>query len=81
MKFKRLLCVLLCASILALSSCGIPSREYREGQKKGWWPYHEQDFPNTKWVCRELDLYFSNFTGNDPMIGEYVSNEETYRLY
>ena len=78
-KCRSAVCFLLCFCLLFLSGCG-PSLAWQRGKKQGLYP-ETKDFPNTKWVCRELDLYFCMFAnGERKMIGEYVNEGKSYRV-
>ena len=86
MKLKSLLslCMLLCVCILLLCSCFLvpmgPDLDFQKKKEQGLYPT-TADFPNTKWVCREIDLYFYMFDyGENTMIGEYIHNGVSYRV-
>lgn len=49
-------------------------------KEQGYYP-DAADFPDTKWVCREVDMYFYMFDYSDSeMIGEYTVNGTKYRV-
>ena len=55
MKKRVLLCMVLLMCMLAMTACG-PSRRDLSLKDAGLLPT-EEDFPNTRWVCQEIDLY------------------------
>ena len=78
-KLKSAVCILLCLSILFLNSC-VPSWQYLRGEKQGIYPKTE-DFPNTKWVCNEIDLSFYMFAyAENTMSGIYTVDNVSYRV-
>ena len=73
---------LIIANIFSLFSCapGLSFKyyEYLRMKEEGYYP-EPSDFPDTKWVCREADMYFRMFAfGDYTMLGEYSINGETY---
>ena len=77
-KFSRIICLLLLACTF-LSSCG-PSLEFQIKQAQGFYP-DTSDFPNTKWVCREVNMDFYMFNYSDStMAGIYTVDEKQYRV-
>ena len=73
------LMVSLGAIILMLSLCGCPSPIYFLLDTAGYYPGTEK-FPNTRWKCQEVDMYFDMFDcGELYMIGEYTVDDKTYR--
>lgn len=81
--FKFLALVLLILFIgLNLFSCihWGASPNYIKMKKQGYYP-DTVDFPDTKWVCHEVDMCFNMLAyGDDCMVGEYVVNSTTYRV-
>lgn len=78
-KLKALACILLCLTMLILSSCA-PSWQYLRGEKQGIYP-KTKDFPNTEWVCNEIDLNFYVFDyAEDIMTGIYTVDNISYRV-
>lgn len=64
---------------LTLVSCR-PSPRFLRDKALGKYPT-TADFPNTKWVCKEIDLYFYMFDCSESyMIGEYTVNNVQYRV-
>jgi len=61
-----------------LTGCA-PNQAYFESKKQGYFPT-AYDYPFTKWVCREKNLYFCMWPNSFAMTGEYVSDEETLGL-
>ena len=82
MKFKIqiAMCILLCIFIFTLlCACG-PSLEFQMKKEQGLYP-DTSDFPNTKWVCNELDMSLYMFDyGETTIIGSYVINDISYRV-
>ena len=85
MKLKLLIstCVLLCICML-LNSCFFmpmgPSLEFQRKKAQGFYP-DTADFPNTKWVCREINMYFYMLDYEEgTMVGEYTYNGKSYRV-
>ena len=72
-----LLFVLICLSSVLLSSC-VPSLSYQIKKKNGFYPETE-DFPYTKWTCREIDLSINMFGyAENIMTGTYRGEENVY---
>ena len=79
LKLIRSTCLLLLICIFTLSGCG-PSSEFLSKQQQGLYPT-TADFPNTKWVCKELDMFFYMFGYEENcMIGSYVVDDVSYRV-
>ena len=75
---KRIVGILLFA-ICFLSSCG-PSLDFQIKNAQGLYP-DASDFPDTKWVCREVDMYFYMFDhGDSTMAGVYTVDGKEYRV-
>lgn len=75
--FPVLICFLCLFSLLFLYGCG-PSEEYIRLERQGYFPT-AIDFPLSKWVCREADLYFYMLGDKElEMMGKYTVNGETY---
>ncbi len=73
---------LLIALIINLASCVRwgPSFKYERMKKQGYYP-DTSDFPDTKWVCREVDMYFYMFDYSESTIlGEYTVGDKKYRV-
>ena len=71
------MCVLLSLNFIFFTGCG-PSIDFLYKQKQGMFPTG-MDFPNTRWVCRELDMVLNAFEYSEDMIGIYEVNSESYR--
>lgn len=82
MKFRRqgFLCFVICLCMLVgCSTMFGPGREYFEGLEQGLYP-DSSDFPNTKWECRELDLWFYMLDYCEwNIVGVYTVNNKQYR--
>ncbi len=81
---RFVLLILFISLILNLFSCVSVSwkyrRQYEKMKEQGYYP-DATDFPDTKWVCRELDMYFYMFDYSPwEMIGEYTVNGTKYRV-
>lgn len=77
-RFSLLICFLCLLSILCMQAC-VPSEEILRMKEQGYFPTAD-DFPLTKWVCREADLYFYMLDdGAKYMIGEYNVGGTVYR--
>ena len=78
-KTKFTSCILLCLSILLSYAC-VQSSVYFSKKEQGSY-IDTTDFPNTKWVCRELNMYFYMFDYSESyMIGNYIVNGKSYRV-
>lgn len=76
---KKTLCFFLCIWSLLLCGCA-PSLKFLREKEQGLYP-DTSDFPNTKWECRELDMYFYMLDYNeDYMIGVYTVDNVSYRV-
>jgi len=77
-KFLSIICLLiLCCTFF--NSCG-PTLEFRHKKAQGFYP-DTSDFPDTKWVCREVDMYFYMFIyGDSEMAGIYTVDGKEYRV-
>ncbi len=65
--------------MLNLFSC-VVSNKYLKMKEAGYYP-DASDFPDTKWVCREVDMYFYMFDyGESTMLGEYTVDDKKYRV-
>ena len=78
-KCLRIIALLLLFCTHILNSCG-PSLEFQRKKAQGFYP-DASDFPDTKWVCREIDMYFYmlDYEGST-MVGEYTYNGNSYRV-
>lgn len=71
--------VLLLAVMLSSFGCG-PSWQVQQLEEQGKLPT-ARDFPNTKWVCRELDMYFYTLDyGETTSVGELDIDGKKYRV-
>ena len=77
LRFARAALILLCLFAL-LCGCGPIGLQRKERQGK--LPF-QWEFPQTKWVCRELDfvIYTTDLRRN-LMVGTYVEGDTTYRV-
>lgn len=76
---KKVVCALLLLCTVLLSSCG-PSLDFSNKKKQGIYP-DTSDFPNTQWVCREIDMCFYMFSHEeDYLIGTYEVDDVSYRV-
>ena len=76
---KKSLCILLCLCLFPLYGC-VPSFKFLNEKKQGKYP-DTGDFPNTKWVCREINMCFYMLDYEERyMIGTYVVNDTPYRV-
>lgn len=74
-----LITLLLFNCILLACSCGASCR-VQMLDKQGKLPT-SRDFPNTKWVCQEMDMYFYMLDSDvSDLIGEFVYCGKSYRL-
>lgn len=79
LKFVKSVSLLLLICVFALCACG-PSSEFLSKKQQGLYPT-TADFPNTKWVCKELDMSFCMFGyEEDYIIGSYVIDDVSYRV-
>lgn len=79
LKLHKILCIPLCLCLLLLCAC-VPSREYLKKKEQGYYPETE-DFPLTKWACRELDLTINMLDNSErTMVGAYTVADTTYRV-
>ena len=70
--------VLFLFILFSLCGCGMQPIRYQILEPYGYYPETE-DFPDTKWVCKEVDMWFYMFDYGEPwMIGEYTVDGETY---
>ena len=76
MKHKALFCVILAMCLLFLVACFPYPREYYSMKEAGFYPTNE-DFPSTKWVCQEMDMYFYMLEYGE-LVGEYTVDGTTY---
>ena len=77
MKHKALFCVILAMCLLFLAGC-VPSKKYFSMKDAGILPT-SKDFPNTKWVCQEMDMYFYMMEYGG-LIGEYTIDGTTFSI-
>lgn len=75
---KKVICVLLLLSFVLFAGC-VPDAGFFERQEKGLYPT-PADFPNTKWICRELNMSLYMFEREKSMIGTYVEGSQSYRV-
>lgn len=80
-RFVRIWLLVLLTVLMLINHCSCgPSLEVQYLMDQGKLP-DSKDFPNTKWVCRELDMYFYMLDyGENSMIGEYTANGVKYRI-
>jgi len=84
MRHCRLISALLLLSCVivmfsSLIGCG-PNAGYLQSEKEGKFPTSDE-FPLTKWVCREKNLYFCMLDGREgEMTGAYSDGETTYTV-
>lgn len=74
--------LLIISCVLNLFSCATmcKTNKYFKLKEAGYYP-DASDFPDTKWVCREVDMYFYMFGyGESTMIGEYTVGDKNYRV-
>ena len=76
---KKTICFILVLCFVLLYGCG-PSPKFLKEKSQGLYPT-AGDFPNTKWVCREVDmyLYMLGYDENN-IIGTYVFDGVSYRV-
>jgi len=76
---KRIVSVILLLCFVFLCSCG-PSLKFQWLEKRGFYPT-AKDFPNTKWVCREMDMSIYMFDYDESyMIGTCKIEDVSYRV-
>jgi hypothetical protein len=77
---KKTMAIILCLATMALLfGCG-PSAHYLNQKKQGLLP-DTGNFPNTKWTCRELDMYLYMFGYRERyMVGTYKVDGVSYRV-
>ena len=76
---KKAMCVLLLLCTVLLSGCG-PTLSFLNKKEQGLYP-DTSDFPNTKWICREIDMCINMFKFEEElMIGTYEVNSVSYRV-
>ena len=67
--------VLVLFSLLSLAGCGAQPLKYEILEPYGYYP-ETKDFPDTKWVCKELDMWFYMFAdGEQWMTGAYTAED------
>ena len=68
-------------SLFMLCSCGAQPLKYQILEPYGYYP-DTKDFPDTKWICKEVDMWFYMFADGEAwMVGEYTAQSgETYPL-
>ena len=74
--------LLVISLVLNLFSCAkiCKTNKYFKLKEAGYYP-DTSDFPDTKWVCREVDMYFYMFDyGESTIIGEYTVGDKNYRV-
>ena len=74
--------LLIIGCVLNLFSCVTvcKTNKYFEMKEAGYYP-DTSDFPDTTWVCREVNMYFYMFDyGESTMLGEYTVDDKTYRV-
>ena len=79
---KLLVCMLLiCSMLLLFTGCFRISRKYLKMKEQGLLPTNE-DFPNSRWDCQELDMSFCMLEyGSYNFMGTYKINDTTYPLW
>ena len=76
---KKLICVILLLCYVLLCGCG-PSTAFLRKKSQGVYPT-AGDFPNTKWVCREIDIQIYMLERDERyMIGVYTVDGKSYRV-
>ncbi len=77
--YRKLMCGLLVFCFLFLCSCG-PTQRFLKEQERGLYPTAGA-FPNTKWVCNELDLFLCFFDYDEEyVIGAYTLGNDIHRV-
>ena len=67
--------VLVLFSLLSLAGCGAQPLKYKILEPYGYYP-NTKDFPDTKWVCKEVDMWFYMFAdGEQWMTGAYTAED------
>ena len=74
---KVIICVLLLFCFVFTTGC-VPNTVFLDQREQGVYPT-TADFPNTKWICRELDMVLNVFELTEYMVGTYKVNSESYR--
>ena len=74
---KVIVCVLLLFHFVFLAGCG-PNTSFLDQREQGVY-LTTTDFPNTKWICRELDIVLNMFEYSEYMVGVYEVNDVSYR--
>lgn len=74
---KVIMCFILLFCLVLTTGCA-PTNKFLSEKKQGMYPT-TSDFPNTKWICRELDIVLNVFELTDHMVGTYKVNSESYR--
>ena len=74
---KVIICVLLLFCFVFTTGCA-PNADFLNKREQGMYPT-TADFPNTKWICRELDMVLNVFELTEYMVGTYKVNPESYR--
>ena len=74
---KVIICFLILFCLVLTTSC-VPNADFLSQQEQGMYPT-AADFPNTKWMCRELDMVLNVFELTEYMVGTYKVNSESYR--
>ncbi len=79
-KNSKIICLItLFICVTMLCSC-VVSPEFLRKKEQGFYP-DASDFPDTKWICREIDmcLYMLDY-GEDYIVGNYNVNGKSYRV-
>ena len=77
---KKVTAIILAIMICALLCGCVPSQDYLVKKEQGIYP-DAGDFPDTKWQCREADIYFYMLDYSENyIVGEYNSEGKSYRV-
>ncbi len=76
-KLLMRLLMLLISVVLVLSMTGCPLL-FEEIYKSIKYPFNVDEFRNTKWVCKDLDMYF--YISDFGIFGQYTDGDDTYYL-
>ena len=75
---KKVIITFFLLFCLALTTSCVPNAKFLSQQEQGMYPT-TADFPNTKWMCRELDMELTVFELTEYMVGTYKVNSESFR--
>ena len=86
-KHRLLIIVVLIILFLhLLSSCtllsGMSPAEFIDYVKfcRGDYDDNPEEYPNTRWVCQEVDMYFDNIEGSDIYVGKLFADGKEYDI-